>query len=157
MDNTVKLGNGARYSEIMEMKKVLVRVPKPSDSMRRVPGGFPTEKVPEHWAHGKPFPRQDKGPNDPALILNVNFFGLGESDLGRRIVADVKVLMKTTARNISFVMLDVTKTEVPEAELEMKFYPAGQAKDVVAFVSILGTDDLVAFVPVKSQQGKAAA
>jgi len=145
-----KLGNGAKYQTVLEVENVLVKVPKLSDFMRLVPGDHPVASVPDHWAHGKPFPRHNKNTIEMALILNCNFFGIEERDLGRRIIANVKVVEKTTSRGKVYLMLDITKVS-GVATCEMKFYPSADESRALfpsTYVSIRGSKSVITFIPV---------
>jgi len=151
-----KLGNGAQYQTVLEVTNALVKVPKLSDFMRLVPGGYPVASVPDHWAHGKPIPRRDKSLTETAIILNCNFFGIEERDLGRRIVANVKVIQKTTSRGQVYPMLDITKAS-GEAICEMKIYlSADESKSLfpATYVRMQGSDSVVAFAPLPARVPK---
>jgi len=145
-----RLGNGATYRLLTEIENVFVRVPKLSAAMRLLPGGHPILSVPEHWAHGKPFERRDKRLFEAAIILNCNFFGIEERDLGRRIVAKVKAIHKVTTSGETYLMLDITKTS-GEATCEMKFYPTADESRTLfpgSYISILGSNSVITFAPL---------
>ena len=151
-----KLKNGATYRSIGLYREVVVNVPKKSDYMRWVQGGFPIADVADHWAHGKQFGRGD---GSLPVILNCNYFGFDEFDLGRKIVADVELKHKTTASGNVYLMLGITKVS-GSPRYEMKFLSANQMPHahLVKFI-ILGSDHCIIFLPrsAEEEQAKAAA
>jgi len=111
------------YKTLTVRKGVIVKVPNFKDSvvtrmndsqhhMNKVPAHSfklhgKTIHVPEHWHHGQSFSLKFTWPSN--VIVNRHFYGINESDLGKRIVAEVKVVRKTTAVGRQFIALDITK------------------------------------------------
>lgn len=106
VDQTVK---SARYEVIIEKKLVRVKVPsRGSHYLNVVPAhSFEADgkqvSVPTHYKHGQMI-------GDTNIILNRHFYGVTENDLGRTILATVKVVRKTTGGR-TFIMLDIIKEE----------------------------------------------
>lgn len=153
-----KLENGATYRTIGLYREVVVNVPKKSDYMRWVQGGFPVADVPDHWAHGKQFERQDKRFTEKAVVINCNFYGLKESDLGRRIVAEIKVIYKITSSGGVYLMLDIIKMS-GGAAFEMKFVSLNEIERFPKAdkFHIAGTGVSVVIAPLASKMSAVAA
>lgn len=98
-----------KYEVVKEEKLVRVKVPsRVSHYLNVVPAhnfeaDGKTVSVPAHYRHGQKI-------GDSDIIVNRHFYGATEDDLGRTILATVKVVRKTAHGKI-FVMLDITKEE----------------------------------------------
>lgn len=107
MEQTEK--KAAKYEVVREVKLVRVKVPsRGSHYLNVVPGhSFETDgemiPVPTHYKHGQKI-------GDTDIIVNRHFYGVTENDLGRTILATVKVVRKTTGER-TFIMLDIIKEE----------------------------------------------
>lgn len=109
MGQTEKTGQKAKYEVMKEEKLVRVKVPsRGSHYLNVVPAhsfevdGKPVS-VPTHYRHGQMI-------GDSGIIVNRHFYSVTENDLGKTILATVKVVRKT-AHDQSFIMLDIMKEE----------------------------------------------
>ena len=127
------------YRTILTQEKVLVKVPIESHDMRFKPehefvvNGKPI-KVPDRWQNGMAVGK---------VILNRHFYGIDKNDLGRKIVAMVEVIEKTTDGGRKFLMLDICKESngtKPVCQLKIIDEPGD--------VPILGTEKFICFKPL---------
>ncbi|MCX6740552.1 MAG: hypothetical protein NTZ49_04975 [Candidatus Parcubacteria bacterium] len=113
-----KVDEPSTYLVLITMKAVLVKVPTCGDKkndgsgckyMKEEPAhSFQTSSgevnVPAHYKHGQPI---------PGGIMYRHFFGLADQDFGKRIIATVEVVEKTTADGKKYILLNITKTKEP--------------------------------------------
>ncbi len=105
-------------------RNVLIKIPKSSKHMSFVPEnkGYGIEA---HWKNGLVVNRGE--------ILFRFFYGIGDVDLGSRVIADVKVMEKrilvktrvfgkVVGSEIFYLYLDIKKISDNSAEVEMKFW-----------------------------------
>ncbi len=127
------------YQVLKVEESVLAKVPKESFYMEvvgrhefKLPGKI--VYVPKHWRNSFVVPGSK-------IILNRHFYGIRDEDLGRRIVAKVKVVKKTTQDGQEFVMIDIFKDpNGTKPTRELKFLINGQGD-----IQIPGTDTKIAF------------
>lgn len=147
--NEETFGNGAAYTVMGYCPAVAVNIPKESQFMKLVPGGYPLADVPAHWVSGRTFPRMNKELKALPIILNCNYYGFEDRDLGKRAVVDVRIIHKTTASGDVYLTLDITKSS-GRPNWKMKFYQMADLPmfPVVTVVEILESDSVIAIVPM---------
>jgi hypothetical protein len=134
------------YEVIMELEGVLVKVPSEGclhfDQVR--PHTIKIDGVeiaiPVYYRHG--FLVQ----TEPRIILNKNYYGIDSADLGRMIVATVKVIKKTTGKGRVFTMIDITKAQngvEPNYELRIL-----DKKHDESDILIIETEKFIHFKPI---------
>ncbi len=135
---------GNLYRSILIQGGVLVRVPVESPEMRFKEEHLfdandgKTVYVPDQWQNGSRI---------GDVIVNRHFYGVSRVDLGRKIVAIVEVVEKTTSDGRKFTMLDICKESngakpVQEIKIVDIMATAGIS------VPIKGTDKFVCFKPL---------
>lgn len=123
---------GATYFPIHKEERVRVKVPKEGEYMVPV-GGHQFENegkiidVPDHWRSSAVL---------RSIILQRNFFGVGESDLGKKITATVEVIEKRSSRGKRVLLINISRTEnFPVCQMLIKTNP-GSGYPLVAFERI---------------------
>ena len=142
-----KMKDQRNYQELKVVEKVLVKVPKGGAYMEEIPehkfelhGG--TINVPRHWRNGFVVVVSAGS----KIILNRHFYGIKDRDLGRKIVATVKVIKKTTQDGREFVMLDIINApDGTKPIYELKFFTNGQGN-----VPIPGATTKITFQSLQS-------
>jgi len=132
---------GNHYESVFMQGAVLVRVPVESPEMRfkdehLFDANGKTVYMPERWQNGMAI---------GGMIFNRHFYGISRADLGKKVVAIVEVVEKTTADGRKFTMLDICKESngaKPVCELKFVEREIGEA------VPILGTKQFVNFKPL---------
>ena len=139
------------YEVIMELEGVLVKVPSEGCLYfdRVNPHTMKINEVekaiPVYYRHG--FLVQ----TEPRIILNKNYYGIGSADLGRMIVATVKVIKKTTGEGRAFTMIDIIKAQngtEPSCEFKML--------DNESDTPIIGTRKFIHFKPIVRPESRAS-
>ncbi len=140
------------YEELVRVANVLVRVPREGTNMvfkhaHKFEVNGKAVSVDSHFRNGMFIPGNGHG---RGVILNRIFYGLNEDDLGKRIVADVSVVRKTTGRGYRFLMLDIIKSKSNESEpdRELKFLsPGSLSPGDDKSVMIPDTETWISFMP----------
>lgn len=150
----------AKYEVVREVKLVRVKVPsRGSHYLNVVPGhSFETDgemiPVPTHYRHGQKI-------GDTDIIVNRHFYGVTENDLGKTILATVKVVKKTIPRDGCrdvFIMLDITKEDridgvFPKKTLKiMPSITSSKRSDDIGIIMTNGVirfEDYVPYTPEK--------
>lgn len=123
------------YRSLLRQEGVLVKVPQKSLHMRSMEAfKIGRVTVPARWQNGMPL----KG----GVVLNRHFFGVENGDFGRRIVAAVEVMEKTTPEGRKFTMLNITKVSIKPTH-ELKIADAAP-KDTLS-IQVLKTDKFICF------------
>lgn len=121
----------AIYETIHVQKQVLVKVPKKSGFMEYQPAITIDngECISQRWHNGKPL----KG----GLFLNLFFYGISNANLGKTIIATVKVIKKIMPKKDgrTFIIMDIIRATdtIPTTELKL---PKKTGKGI----EILGSD-----------------
>ncbi|MFH1427562.1 MAG: hypothetical protein ABIG60_03470 [Patescibacteria group bacterium] len=152
---------------LREMKKVLVKVPlaeskqvrsmtSSTHHMKWIPEQiFPQENasplvIPGHYHHGMSFPKNSdisKKTWDNFIIVNRHFYGIGENDLGKMIVADIRVEEKTVKGGKKFILLSYQKAPGGTCPAyELKFPKNGKGS-----IPIPGTEHRIWFKKIKTK------
>jgi hypothetical protein len=110
------------YRTLLERRDVAVKVPNRGPYMNSVaPHSFELHgemvQVKGHFRHGLVLKGIEKN-----VILNRLFFGVGSQDLGKKIVAKVEVVEKTTQESSKRILLNIFKApDGTKAAYDMKF------------------------------------
>jgi len=162
----------SKYVTIAEKEHVLVKVP----TLVKVPGydckykymeivpahSFTTRggtevKVEEHWKHGQLVDKRvDKQGKPMYKIVNRHFFGITREDCGRKIIATVKVVLKTvvdptTGDEKEYIMLNITREpETTRASCKMVF--AKQRTKGAGDIYVKGSEYYLRFKPLPSKE-----
>lgn len=132
--------SGSKYKEATVKEGVLVKVPKESLYMEEV-GAHTMDvqgkmiRIKHHYRNGLLIP-------GAKVVVSRHFYGIKEYDLGKKIVATVRVIEKTTFQGRKFTILDIVKApDKTKAICEIKFTDNGQENGV----PILGTNYKILF------------
>lgn len=144
----------AKYSSVLLMEKILVRVPKEGalDFIQRQ--REPVE-IPAHYKHGMFVGKisvinADGISEEKPLFLNQHFYGITREDFGRHICATVEVKEKITENGRGFTLEDITKSgngDFPEFELKISDSIQGGGLGV----AIRGIGKFLHFKPIRSK------
>ncbi len=111
-----------KYEKLLERDNVSLKVPKIGPYMAKVEAHF-------FELHGKPIRVNAHFRNGLAIrgikktiILSRLFFGISPENLGKKIVAKVEVVEKTTQRGPKYLLLNIFKSPSgTKAEYDLKF------------------------------------
>jgi hypothetical protein len=121
MEKITPIESTSTYTGLGTWKNVRVNVPAKGEHMKLVPantfksGNGDIISVKEHWRQGLPV-----GKGRTKVIININFFGFCEDDLGREHNSTVKVVEKKH-KGVPYIMLDVFKKTDSVAKYTMSF------------------------------------
>lgn len=109
----------AQYEVLSTHTGVVIKVPKKSGFMGYEPAFTAAngETVSERWHNGRPL--------GGSIWLNLYFYGIKKAQLGKRIEATVKVILKTMPDGMQHRMLDVHYTPGASCKCEFKMLPEG--------------------------------
>ena len=116
------------YRTVSSNDFVSVKVPKEGGYMQLIEAHeFELEgnkiPVPKHWRNSFLVPGS-------AQIVQRNFFEISKDDLGKKIVATVEIVEKTTARGRKVMLLNITKIVEARATSDLKFSDQGDGIEV---------------------------
>lgn len=132
------------YKEILVQKNVMVKVPKKSSYMTEVDAHEfelhgKTVSVDSHWRNGFSIPFAGRG----GVILNRLFYRIDKENLGKKIVARIEVVQKTTRDGRKYLMLNIIKASAgTKATSDLKFPTNGTGN-----IPIPRTDSKILFAP----------
>jgi hypothetical protein len=152
------MGMESAYELLVEVKGVLAKVPVEDAYMNNIPPhefttGDKLIKMPSHWRNGLLLADGSR------VIVNRHYYGISSADLGSQIVANVRVMQKTTVEGKKFLMLDFLKTSngpgaARIADLEIKFSlieNSPQPKEGEMLFPIPGSKTHIAIRPLKKR------
>jgi hypothetical protein len=114
-----------QYEVLNTVEGVVIKVPKKSGFMS-YQAAFTAangQSVSERWHNGRPLGN--------TVWFNINFYGIKQAQLGKRIEATIKTILKRMPDGTIHKMLDVYYTPGAECKYEFKMLPDGNKGELI--------------------------